>query len=403
MASRPRSFRTLAPAWVLLLVCLAATTARAENCLEREKAAIDAGAAPIGILLDSVEACYGRSVDPDAFTVAVRAKFDKPQASAEDLVAALQALAQRVESDSASYAPAEARVQALAALASAATSIAHGAPVGTVDSLSPPKWRVDQGETVPLVRALKLTTTVNAACHDGHTPACDMAVTGARNWLRLTVLAESVVTLAGAPALRERLALAEHRLAMWYAYRDEALPQYPWEWLVNSAYIGRHDDRERDEHHQPIGPRVPPGLQIILLHPGVGLEYRDTASNSSGKSKFQPAIYLEAAGFYKWSWDEETGAMLGGRGISAVVSYTKRDTLTEVGYGLLFHWRKSAELKPFTLAVTKSGGDTSILLNVDLADYVKEKLAYYRQAEANIRDLRAEIGALKDRTLSLVH
>jgi hypothetical protein len=79
--------------------------------------------------------------------------------------------------------------------------------------------------------------------------------------------------------------------------------------------------------------------------------------------------------------------MQGARGISAIMSYTHRQNETKVGYGLLFHWRKSAQFKPFSLAITRSGSNTAVLLNVDLAEYFKDQLGYYQDAQQNIAAL----------------
>src|SRR5262249_11216603 len=157
----------------------------------------------------------------------------------------------------------------------------------------------------------------------------------------------------------------------------EALPQYPWEWVLNSWYIGWQDKRGRDA----AGPRPPPTSELVFLHPGVGVEWRDGIKNGS---KAQPSVYLEGAGFYRWDWAESTGAMEGAKGISVIASYTQRDKETKVAYGLLFHWRKSSQLRPFSLAVTKASGNTSILLNVDLAEYFKDKLGYFQAAEEKV-------------------
>jgi len=253
-------------------------------------------------------------------------------------------------------------------------------------AVSVPAWKVNAMDGPTSVPDLHITASLTTACQPAPSSAnCKHALNTAKNWLRLAHLVEGALTLYTSPALEYRQAEAKRRLDMWHAYRDDALPQFPWEWAVNSWYIGQHSPRERDVSGQPLGPLPLPTAQIVFLHPGTGVEWRDGIKNGS---KAQPSVYLEVAGFYRWRWDELTGAMEGAKGISAIATYTQRSNETKVGYGFLFHWGNSAQLKPFSIAVTKTGSSTSILLNVDLAEYLKDKLGYYQQAEANIGKLR---------------
>jgi hypothetical protein len=118
-----------------------------------------------------------------------------------------------------------------------------------------------------------------------------------------------------------------------------------------------------------------PTDQIIFLHPGVGVEWRDAVKSGA---KTQAAVYLELVGINRWSWDDDTANMTGGSGVSIVTTYAKRDNATKVGYGLMFHFKSA---KPLALAITKSGGDTSIVLNVDLAEFVKDKMGYWKKID----------------------
>ena len=49
----------------------------------------------------------------------------------------------------------------------------------------------------------------------------------------------------------------------------------------------------------------------------------------------------------------------------------------------MLHFRSA---KPLALAITKSGGDTSIVLNVDLAEFVKDKMTYWQGVEKQIQN-----------------
>lgn len=109
----------------------------------------------------------------------------------------------------------------------------------------------------------------------------------------------------------------------------------------------------------------------------MGLEYRDRPDSSTAddESKTAPIVYLEIFGRNRWSWNEKTGEMIGGSGVSLVATYADRDDDTEVGYGLLFHSRRS---KAYTPGVTRSGDATNIIFNADLAEFFKERMGYWK-------------------------
>ena len=54
-----------------------------------------------------------------------------------------------------------------------------------------------------------------------------------------------------------------------------------------------HKSRPMDQG-PPAGPREVPQDQVILLHPGVGVEWRDAVKDGS---KPQTAVYLEILGY----------------------------------------------------------------------------------------------------------
>jgi hypothetical protein len=89
-------------------------------------------------------------------------------------------------------------------------------------------------------------------------------------------------------------------------------------------------------------------------------------------------VYLEIVGRNRWSWNETTGAMIGGSGVSVVATYADRNHDTKVGYGLLFHSRLT---KNYTLGITRSGGTTSVVFNADLAEFFKDKMDYWKGVE----------------------
>jgi hypothetical protein len=328
--------------------------------------------------------CYGVPEEQHAVTQEFFGMINGKPGS-EPLVLALRALAAGVEDD-ALYGEQGVRSAFAAGARSAAQGVADSVPAGEGPT-SPLVWQVEDG-LVRAVSGLDVVAILNGGCPNAgpdDSPACRKAIAAAKAWLRAVQLVETALTRYTAPTLDELLQRSTTRLAMWHSYRDEGLPQYPWEWLLNSARLNKadkgSDGRPRDANGQPMGPMQVPTDQIILLHPGVGLEYREHPDEptASTDSKMSPIIYLEVVGRHSWSWDESTGAMLGGRGISFVATYADREDDTEVGYGVLFHLRRA---KAFTFGITRSGDATNIIFNADVADFFKDKLGYWKKVEA---------------------
>jgi hypothetical protein len=216
---------------------------------------------------------------------------------------------------------------------------------------------------------------------------CAQAIKTAKSWLRATQLANTALSRYAQSFLEAQLARSTARLAMWHSYRDEALPQFQWEWLLNSYRLNKADKdlkkgRPRDSNGQPMGPMNVPTDQIIFLHPGVGLEHRDNPDKQTtaaeSESKTQPILYLELIGRNRWSWNENTGQMIGGNGISLVATYADRGDDTKVGYGIMFHSRRT---KAYTLGITRSGDATNIIFNADLAEFFKDKLSFWQDIQ----------------------
>jgi hypothetical protein len=343
------------------------------SCSDQESRIVGDGSSPPNTfaLSQFADTCLGVEGDPNPFTVSTRKAFGSPP-SAQHIGSALQIITKQVTDNPGLYVPDSVRQSVLAQLSQISQAVDAVVISGTGPT-SPPNWKVSGVDHPPSLPDLHISGSLATACRpDPKSNACAAALASAKNWYRLIHLVEGTLTFYTAHSLEFRQAESKRRLDMWHAYRDEALPQFPWEWALNSWYIAQHSPRERDTNKQPIGPPPLPTTQLVFLHPGTGVEWRDGVRNGS---KAQPSLYLEVAGFYHWTWDESTGAMQGARGVSAIMSYTHRQNETKLGYGLLFHWRKSAQLKPFSLAVTKSGGNTSILLNVDFAEYFKEQLS----------------------------
>jgi len=377
---------------LLLTACASSAYALdAATCAAREQAGLAAGVPPSGVLADLATLCYGISDDANPLTKEARAILDKAKekdkpADIVKLASALRLLRTRIGEDATLYEPTAAREEFRVALERYEADVGRGVPAGT-GFTSPLQWQLQNGDTLPTAPSLHLRSVVDEPCRaDLAADACKLALDRGKAWLRAAVLVESTLTLYAAAPLDELRKRSELRLAMWHAYRDEALPQFPWEWILNSVLM--KESRDKDTAGQPVGPQPVPTSQIIFLHPGVGLEWRDEPDDAptSTDSNTQPIMYLEILGRNRWSWDETTGKMIGGAGVSLVATYADREADDDVGYGLIFHSRRT---KAYTLGVTRSGDTTNFIVNADLAEFFKDRLAYWREAEEKIAAVRA--------------
>ncbi len=356
--------------FLALAACSVAARADDASCAQQEQAGLQSLSAAnvygqIGI------DCYGVDGENNPTTTEVRAVLHKKNLAAADIAAALRLISQRVSEHPEVYQPDAARTQFVAAVSAAAARVDAVDSPGTT-AVAPVRWQFASALRPPAaVSALDVGTSLDASCTDKSSAGCKDAMTKAKAWIRVTVLTESALQAYSASYVASLAAESALRLSRWHAYRDDGLPQFQWEWLLNSWRLTHKETRPLDQNGQPEGPRAVPTDQIILLHPGIGVEWRDAVASGS---KTQAAVYLELLGINRWSWKDDTADMGNAVGISAVATYAKRDQATSVGYGLMFHFRS---VKPLALAITKSGGDTSIVLNIDLAEYVKDKMDYW--------------------------
>jgi hypothetical protein len=372
---------------VAVVLLVAATVSRADDavCAQQEQQGLADNPASV-VIPQLAPSCYGTAEEQQPLTQEVRALIDKDPTS-ERLAIALRTLAARVENGDL-YGSQAIRNAFARSAEDAADDVARNLPSGQ-GRTSPEVWHVENG-SVRAVPGLSVTGILDNGCPataDPNAKPCQDAINSAKAWLRVAHLADAALSRYAHSAIDELLTRSTNRLAMWHSYRDEALPQFQWEWFLNSWRLNRADKgpngRARDADNQPIGPMKVPSDQIIFLHPGVGLEYRnrpdkEPAAGVNGESKMAPIIYLELLGRYRWSWDESTGKMIGGGGVSVVATYADRGNDTDVGYGLLFHSRRA---KAYTLGITRSGDATNIILNVDLAEFFKDKLSYWKGVE----------------------
>lgn len=362
-------FSALAPlVWVLPFVAQA-------SCQDEEVAnqLVNAGGRPThaGVYLVFAAQCYGSDADSDALVKesAVAIKGRREGSSGVDQVL------RRVRTaivDESRLPPGIPRAEVLRNLDDAIEAVNAGKDAG-VTPLGPTEWVWTMAAGVSVAPSLKLEADLTKACDETRGDSeCHSALQASRDWLRMLALVRLGLGAYSERYVNEEKALSDKRIKMWNAYRDEALPQYFWEYKLNSSEMERNDKR-LVVNGNPQGPEEIPSSQWILLHPGASLEWRNS-ENDTTDNDAKPALYVEVFGRYRWSWDEATGDMRGGSGASLIVSYADREGRTEVGYGILLHSRFT---KQFSLGITRAGGDTVYLVNVDLAEYFRDKLEFW--------------------------
>lgn len=239
---------------------------------------------------------------------------------------------------------------------------------------APTAWKIEETvkNKVPELRSkalgdFDLSGPLRARCVTSAPAAdCAGAIAEVEGLLRSHSLVEGSMTLAAIEAYADYADLFDKRAKMWDAYRTEARPQYLWEWLFNGAVY--KDERPRDTAGNPLGPAYLPSGQVILFHPGVGLERFDR--RGSGQTANNPTLYLEWIGFNRLHWDYEAGKLDGGLGVSLVSVYAPRqDGVGKWTRGVMF-WSSNK----YGLAVTRNGDGTSIMLSLELADLFRDKL-----------------------------
>lgn len=204
---------------------------------------------------------------------------------------------------------------------------------------------------------------------------CKNTLSATKSYIRIFTLVENTLLQVLQNDFLDIKAQEDLRLKQWYAYRDEALPQFWWEWAFNGWLQGMADGREiiNDVRQGQI---PVPNDQIILLHPGIGLQYTsiDDVRNDSGSnandSELSAALYIEFLGYNRWQWDRYTGGMSNAFGVSIVGVAADNKDADDFSYGLMFHYQNK-----YSLAVTDDGdGNTGVVINFNLSKLIRDKI-----------------------------
>lgn len=328
------------------------------------------------ITLKRAQFCYDiRRHTPPALKPAVEMldKADKEQrlverrATVVSLFDAMRQWAETGVSDPAVRTPLQRSLQ------EAGTAVAQGERSKPI--VDPTGWRIvhrpsDDALVSNVSGNVNLMASIDAAC-TGAQERCNAAIRQLETVLRTHSIAEVALVVARKEELSDFADLFTKRAAMWEAYRTEARPQYPWEWLLNSALYT--DDRPRYDNKNPIGPANLPKGQWIALHPGVGLERFDIRGTDQAANN--ATLYVEWVGYNRLDWDYDAGKLRGGLGVSLVSVYASRQDAKDWSHGVMF-WSANK----YGLAVTRNSMGTSLMLSVDLGELIRDQLNQWNKA-----------------------
>lgn len=203
-------------------------------------------------------------------------------------------------------------------------------------------------------------------------PNCDAAVRATGAMVLHTLLYQSMVTWF---VQDDREAFARHvenTRARWAAYFDNSRVQFPWELALNSWRFQR-ELKDRRDRGQPegFGLSSPPNDQWIFLHPSVGLRY-----GGAPDRRFDQAVFLELAGYYRWEWSgTSVKNLLGG---SLIATWANGGTEQRKGYGLMVHLPKNYSVG---LIQEHGGGQRKLglVVSIDLGKLIQDQGAAKRK------------------------
>jgi len=322
-----------------------------------------------------IQNCYDvKAHTPEALTSAVKLldKANKDQASVErkrtvtGLLEVVREWTQAAVRDAAIRDPLQIK------LSEARTALAAGDV--SKAAVDPASWHIsDRPSDDALVSnvsgARDLAAPIGASCPQP-AAACAAAIGDLEAVLRSHALAEAALLVARKDELADLADLFSKRASMWDAYRTEARPQYPWEWLLNGLLY--KDDRPKDKNDNPIGPANLPKGQWIALHPGVGLERFDI--RNTDQSANNGTLYVEWLGYNRLNWDHDAGKLRGGLGVSLVSVYASRQDAKDWSHGVMF-WVANK----YGLAATRNSEGTSLMVSVDVGELFRDQLNQLNQ------------------------
>ena len=145
----------------------------------------------------------------------------------------------------------------------------------------------------------------------------------------------------------------------WNVFFYDSKSMYPWDITFTDLVYKVFAKENRSTYTD--GFRNPPEWQFFILHPSAAFEYVDAAEDGE---QLKPAVYAELIGANRW----EKG-FLGLTGLSAIISYSDRKDVSDVGWGGLLTFDNV-----YSLGVTTRSGDIGVFVSLDLANLFREKI-----------------------------
>ncbi|ALO46395.1 hypothetical protein [Pseudohongiella spirulinae] len=368
----------LISAFIMSLSLLVTTTAIA--CETPTGANVDAIFDGIQV---NLRGCYGEDNDRSELTLWVRQELRKAEIPStgrleESHLQAVEAIVQRLANTVSSEAIRleNANLAGASAVRTVAERLRGEAPSQTTDALRQARdsdggWQFALEEdrygpsvnNVPLLQPINTILTPNCQAQPA-SDGCQQATESLEQLLRVANLMQQVNQRADR-TLGINLHAFQRNNVMWDLYSNEARVQYPWEMLLN-GHLYQSDIRQRERtsgRELALVDRIPPERQIILLHPSIGMEYVDEASDGS---RFEPAVVMEWIGFNTWKFAGSGTDVRMRRplGVSLITTYSDRDGSKNVGHGLALHWNN----KLTTGLSWRSDGDIGVFISIGLAD-----------------------------------
>lgn len=212
------------------------------------------------------------------------------------------------------------------------------------------EWDRKQFRGLPWLDLAPLRIT----CAEATDRACVLAGETGKAVFRAAALVRQTLEFSLNDVYEEALAATRVRRAKWDAYFDDTRVQFPWE-LGASSYFHKWLGRDKG------GFADVPNDQLILLHPGIGMEY---VSGAPEGNRFEAALVLEIIGYNRWWWTKE-GKVDTAVGVSYIQTYSDRAGLSSMRPGVMVHYNSK-----YSFAFTRKNGETGFMLSVDLAKLV---------------------------------
>lgn len=226
----------------------------------------------------------------------------------------------------------------------------------------PDAWAPDAGRIPAL--SLPLESSLATACKPAPpTPAAPPAVPPTcgpqfelvKELLRVSRLTKSALDFYVRPVIVSFQKDTKIRAAKWDAYFDTARSQYPWELLLNGAFM---KDTRPVVDGVAVGFREVPTGQVLFLHPDVVFEYADDEPDGS---RFAGAVVVDLIGYNRWSWKAD-GSMGFAIGASAIISLGDHVNMDDIGWGGMLHVNNK-----WSVGMTFGSGKQTVLVSADVA------------------------------------